>query len=82
VAVVEHGHKLLKDAAGQGLADATAGAVDKVGIEGAAADKLHDDEDALPGAHDLMDAHDVGMAHLAYDINLAHYLSLHNTQLG
>ena len=77
VAVVERGHELLEDAARRGLADAAAGAVDQAGVDSAAADELHDDEDALPGGHDLVDAHDVGVAHPAHDIDLAHDLLLH-----
>jgi hypothetical protein len=45
--------------------------VDEVGVEGAVATELHVDEDALPGRHDLMDVHDVELAHPAHDMDLS-----------
>jgi hypothetical protein len=44
----------------QALTDAATGAVDAVGVEGAATAELYDDKDALLGLHDLVDTHDVG----------------------
>nr|CAB3468141.1 unnamed protein product [Digitaria exilis] len=75
VAVVERRHQLLEHTPRGGLTDATAG--DEVGVEGAAGDELHDHEDGALGGHHLVDAHDVGVAHAAHDVDLAHHLPLH-----
>jgi hypothetical protein len=78
VALVECTHELLEDPVHWGLTDTAIVAMDEVGIEGATTNKLHDDEDALLGGHDLVDVHDMGVAHPVHDNDFTHDHLLHD----
>lgn len=78
VALVECTHEILEDPMRWGLTDTTIVAMDEVGIEGATTNKLHDDEDAIIGGHDLVDVHDMWVAHSVHDTDFTHDHLLHD----